>query len=188
MLIMMARNWLYRGPRIGQTDERRLSFGVWLTDHDAFHHMNNSRYISVADLAVIDHMMRTGTFQAMRREGMAPVVVHKSISIYRMLRFPQRYHVVSAIVCWTGPYVCFRHRFERKGRLHAEGVTIGRIIGQGSDKPSVDKLIERLDLKDVPESPPIPPDIQLQIDMLEEARARRKAKPEKTEKSDTIAA
>lgn len=173
LIFLIARNLVIRRP-LGYLEEARLKFRVWITDQDAFQHMNNSRYISIADLAVIDLVMRTGVAAGMRRAGLAPVVVHRRISFYRMLRFPQAYEVVSRFTGWSGPYVAFRHDFVRDGELHAECVTIGRLVGRKGERPTVQEAIEDLGWKDVPRSPELPAPVRQQIDELERERSHRR--------------
>lgn len=172
LIFLILRNITVSRP-VGYLDPATLSFRVWITDQDAFQHMNNSRYMSIMDLAVIDLVMRTGVATGMRKHGLTPVVVYKNISIYRMLKFPQAYDVISRFAAWDGPYVCFEHRFERNGKLHAEGYTIGRLVGRHGERPTVQQAIERLGWENVPESPPVPDHCRREIDRLEAARKQR---------------
>ncbi len=171
-LLLMRR---LRPRRAGYLDEAVRGYRVWLTDQDAFMHMNNSRYNSMCDLSSLDLMMRAGLLAPLRKAGLAPVIVYRGITIHRMLKFPDAYEVGTRIVAWTGAYICFRHEFRRHGRLYAEGYSVGRAVGEGADKPDVQALIERLDLKGTPESPPVPEVCRLQIDLIETARAVRRA-------------
>ena len=171
-LLLMRR---LRPRRISYLDEAVRAHRVWLTDQDAFMHMNNSRYNSLCDLSSLDLMMRAGLLGPLRKAGLAPVIVYRGITIHRMLKFPDAYEVGTRIVAWTGAYICFRHEFRRGNRLCAEGYSLGRAVGEREDKPDVQTLIARLDLKDTPESPPVPEICRLQIDLIEAARAARRA-------------
>ena len=172
LIFLLARN-LIAGRTIDYLDTRTLRFRVWITDQDAFQHMNNSRYMSIMDLAVIDLVMRTGVATGMRKHRLTPVVVYKDIALYRMLKFPQAYQVISRFVAWDGPYIFFEHRFERNGRLHARGVTIGRLVGRSGERPTVQQAIEQLGWQNVPKSPPMPEDGLREIARLEEIRKHR---------------
>lgn len=154
LIALLLRN-LISGKRIGYLDAARLRFRVWITDQDAFQHMNNSRYYSIADLAVIDLIMRTGVGAPMRKRGIMPIIVYKSCHFYKMLKFPQSYTVTSRFSSWEGPYVFFEHLFEREGQLHARAISVGRLVGRRGEKPTVQEAISLLGWEDVPESPPL---------------------------------
>ena len=169
LLLLLIRDRFFVGP-IGYLETATLRHRVWITDQDAFMHMNNTRYMSIADLAVIDLTIRTGVFRAMRKAGLTPVVVYKDIGIHRPLKFPQDYEVQSRICGWNGPYVFFEHSFLRKGKLHAEAVTIGRIIGKRGERPTAQEMIETLGLDSLPESPPVSKRLLAEVSRLEERR------------------
>jgi len=174
-LIALVIRDAFFASRIGYLDPATLSFRVWITDQDAFQHMNNSRYMSIADLAVVDLLMRTGFAKSLRQNGFTPVVVHKDLSVFKMLKFPQRYEVTSRIVGWQGPYVCFQHDFYRNGRRHAASMTIGRMVGRNGEKPRVDALAERLGWGEIPSEDSLPDAYAARIRLLEAARQAARA-------------
>ncbi len=170
LMVLLARTRL-DGRKIGFFDETRLKFRVWITDQDAFQHMNNGRYLSITDLAVIDFLIRSGTYAGMRKLGWIPVVVHKEVSIHAMLKFPNAYEVVSHLEGWTDKYICIRHKFLRDGKLTADSLSIGRVRGQRGSNPSVTEVIKTLNLDvDATTSPPLPADCLERIAKLEGAR------------------
>ena len=159
------------GRKIGFFDESRLKYRVWITDQDAFQHMNNGRYLSITDLSVIDFLIRTGVYSGMRKRGWIPVVVHKEIAIHSILKFPQAYEVVSFLEGWTDKYICIRHKFMREGILTADSLSIGRVRGQRGSNPDVQELIDTLELGlDFSKSPALPQDCLERIAKLEAAR------------------
>lgn len=149
--------------------EHVLDFSVWLTDQDLFQHMNNSRYLAITDLAIIDYLVRTGIWKAARRIGWTPVIVHKDVSIIRMLSFPQRYQVATRFEGWWEGYACLRHEFRSRGRTTAIALSIGRFVGPKTERPRIDQIVETLpwDLEPMP----IPAEFQKRIDAIEAARA-----------------
>ncbi len=169
LVMLMLRNRL-SGTRIGFFDSARLTFHVWITDQDAFGHMNNGRYLSITDLSVIDYLMRTGLYGPLRRRGWMPVVVHKEITIHRMLKFPDRYQVETHLAGWEGPYVLMRHRFVKGGALIADSLSIGRIIGAKGERPSVQDLIDGFDLEGVSQAPTLDAECRDRLDRIEAAR------------------
>ena len=186
LIALLIRNRFFKGP-VGYLEPTRLKYRVWITDQDAFQHMNNGRYLSITDLSVIDHLMRSGILGHVRRAGMMPVVVYKDIAIYKMLRFPQKYEVETHLLGWTGPYACYRHRFLQDGRLCAESRAIGRIVGgKKGERPTMEGLKARFGLDDVPESPPLPEPYLQAIERLETERARRNATHADVAQSESI--
>ncbi|MEM7768535.1 MAG: acyl-CoA thioesterase [Pseudomonadota bacterium] len=174
LLVMLARNLLFP-RRIGYLDESILNFRVWITDHDAFMHMNNSRYTSICDLGSIDLLMKAGVFGPVRKAGFSPVIVYRGVTLHRMLRFPNAYSIRTCIIGWDGPYVCFKHDFVRKTKLCAEAISIGRMVGKGDNKPDIERILTALDLPEPPKSPPLPDVCRNKIDEVETARAKRAA-------------
>ena len=174
LVALLVRNTFFAGP-VGYLEPTRLKYRVWITDQDAFQHMNNGRYLSITDLSVIDHLMRSGILRHVRRAGLMPVVVYKDITIHKMLRFPQKYEVETDLVGWTGPYACYRHRFVQGERLCAESLAVGRIVGSKGERPTMQALAEQFDLENVPESPPLPQPFLDAIERLEAQRKQRRA-------------
>ncbi len=174
LVALLIRNALNR-VRIGYLDEAVLNFRVWITDQDAFLHMNNSRYNSICDLAGLDLMTKTGVLGPMRKAGYLPVIVYRGVTLHRMLRFPDAYSVHSRIIGWDGPYVCFRHDFRRRGALCAEAVSIGRLVGKGDDKPDVPTVLAKLGLPQPPDMPALTAFCRTKIDEIESVRAERAA-------------
>ncbi|MEM9738848.1 MAG: acyl-CoA thioesterase [Pseudomonadota bacterium] len=160
---------------IGYLDKSTLKFRVWITDQDAFQHMNNARYMSITDLSVIDLIIRTGVGAPMRKKGIIPVIVYKNCTYHRMLKFPQTYEVQSRFAAWDGPYVFFEHLFIRKGKLVSESISVGRLVGRKGEKPTVQEAIELLGWEDVPESPPLTDEQRRVLDKILAARAEDKA-------------
>lgn len=177
LVALLIRN-LTVAKSIGYLDTATLRFSVWITDQDAFQHMNNSRYVSIADLAVIDLMMRTGVSKPMRAKGITPVIVYKNCIYHRMLRFPQSYEVKSRFAAWEGPYVFFEHLFMREGKLMAESITVGRLVGRKGERPTVQEAVELLGWENVPQSPPLNDEQQKILNQVLSARNAAKKSEE----------
>lgn len=174
LIILIIRNLTVAKP-IDYLEQATLKFKVWITDQDAFQHMNNAVYMSIADLAVIDLLMRTGVAKNMRKNGISPVVVFKSCTYLKMLKFPQAYEVKSRFTAWDGSYIFFEHLFQRNGKLHARAVTVGRLVGRRGKHPSVQEAMEQLGWENVPESPPLTEDEQRLLASIRAERAASKS-------------
>ncbi|RLP28348.1 thioesterase family protein [Mesorhizobium sp. YM1C-6-2] len=106
----MAATASKRGPyRPG--GESRLSFRCLPTDIDFNLHLNNARYLMLADLGRVDIFFRSGLFALMRRRNWAPMLGGVQTAFVREVRLWQRFDVVSSIETWEGTQVIGKHQF-----------------------------------------------------------------------------
>ena len=92
-------------------DESRLSFRCLPTDIDSNLHLNNARYMMLADLGRIDIFMRAGLIGLARQNRWAPMMGGLQSVYVRELRLWKRFDVVSTVETWEGTQVIGRHRF-----------------------------------------------------------------------------
>ncbi|MEO9971275.1 MAG: acyl-CoA thioesterase [Hyphomonadaceae bacterium] len=150
-----------------------MKFRVWITDHDMFQHMNNSRYFSITDIALMNWMIETGLWRGLRKQDWTPMVVFKDASYLSSLRFPEAYRVETQLIGWSGSYIIWRHEYRnRKNQLAAVVNTVGRVVAADSQHPSADDVIVRLGM-DVAPSPDIPPIYRARLNQLEVERGKR---------------
>lgn len=106
----MAATVKSRGPyRPGGTS--RLAFRCLPTDIDFNIHLNNARYLMLADLGRMDIFLRSGLFRLMRERNWAPMMGGVQSVFVREIRLWRRFDVVSSIETWDGTQVIGRHRF-----------------------------------------------------------------------------
>lgn len=99
-----------RGPyRVGE--ESRLAFRCLPIDIDFNLHLNNARYMMLADLGRIDIFLRIGLIALARKNGWAPMIGGLQVAYVREIRLWRRFEVVSSIETWEGTSVIGRHRF-----------------------------------------------------------------------------
>jgi acyl-CoA thioesterase FadM len=99
-----------RGPyRLGE--ESRLSFRCLPTDIDSNLHLNNARYMMLADVGRIDIFLRAGLWQAARERGWAPMMGGLQSAYVREIRLWKKFDLLSSIETWSGTQVIGRHRF-----------------------------------------------------------------------------
>ncbi len=170
LVILFIRTRLQRG-RTGFFETHTLGFRVWLTDQDMFQHMNNGRYLSIMDLALVHWMLRTGTWKGIRDQGWMPLAAYKDVSYVRMLKFPQAYAVETTLVGWQDSYIILKHDFVSGGKLIAATTTIGRLASDKGDKPTIGRVIEALGLDGLA-APALPEAYRQRLDLLEGERAR----------------
>lgn len=167
-LLKLLIGFAFARPKMGVMDMSRLRFQVWISDHDMFGHMNNSRYVSLMDLGMIDIFLRGRMLNDLRREGLRTLIMGKRIAFYKPLSFPTRYILQSRIACWSDYHIVFEHDFMVGDTVHARGHSIGRLAGAKGDRPTVAEVITRCGW-DVPLESPEPTGNQRSILMRAEA-------------------
>ena len=95
-----------------QAATSRLSFRCLPTDIDFNVHLNNARYLMLADLGRIDIFLRSGLLRLTRQKELGADDRRRARSVFvREIRLWQRFDVVSSIETWEGTQVIGRHRF-----------------------------------------------------------------------------
>jgi acyl-CoA thioesterase FadM len=93
----------------------RLTFRVWPTDIDTNLHMNNGRYLAIADLGRTDLLLQTGLWRAVLKEGFLPMLSGSAIRYRRELKPFQSFTLESRIVCWRATTFVMEHRYVTEG-------------------------------------------------------------------------
>jgi acyl-CoA thioesterase FadM len=96
-------------------DRSRLAFRCLPTDIDINLHLNNARYMMLADVGRIDIFLRAGLIAKARQNGWAPMLGGLQIVFVREIRLWRRFEVVSTIETWEGTQVIGRHEFVLDG-------------------------------------------------------------------------
>jgi len=110
-------------------EQGRLSFRCLPTDIDPFMHMNNARYMMLADVGRIDLFLRSGLVSLARTNGWMPMLGGLQAVFMREIRLWQRFDLISTIDTWTGSQVLGEHRFILPdGRVAASILTSGGIF------------------------------------------------------------
>jgi acyl-CoA thioesterase FadM len=90
---------------------------VWPNDLDLYRHVNNGRYLTLADLGRIDWFVRTGVTQLALRRGARPIIGDAMAKFRRDLRLLQSFDVHSRLLGWDRRWMFLEHRFVRDGRV-----------------------------------------------------------------------
>lgn len=93
----------------------RLSFRVWLHDIDTNLHLNNGRYLAIADLGRTDLVLRTGLWRAVLKEGLLPMLSGSLIRFRREIKPFQAFTLESRILAWRDTSFVMEHRFLTQG-------------------------------------------------------------------------
>jgi acyl-CoA thioesterase FadM len=95
----------------------RISLRVWPGDLDANLHVNNGRYLSLADLGRINWFVRSGVFARARAQRALPVIADAFAKFRRELKLWQTFEIETQLVGWEQRYVFMAHRFLVEGRV-----------------------------------------------------------------------
>ena len=139
--------------RVGLLESTRVRLRVWPNDLDFNRHVNNGRYLSLADLGRIDWFLRTGLLQLALRRRALPVIGDAIAKFRRDLRVFQAFEIHSRILGWDERWGFLEHRFIRNGRVL--GVVAVRGMFRGADGPVAPR--EFMSSLGAPaQSPPLP--------------------------------
>jgi len=95
-------------------------------DLDLNLHVNNGRYLTFADLGRMDWFIRTGCFQAARKEKCIPVIGDATARFIRQLRAFDRFYVETQLLGWNEKWAYLEHRIlDQQDRLVAIVVVRG---------------------------------------------------------------
>jgi acyl-CoA thioesterase FadM len=120
-----------RRPRADVFDVVRLAFRVLPTDLDIYRHMNNGRYLSIADVARFDMLRRTGLWEMLNRHGWYPVVQSSTIT-HRISLLPwQRFVIESRLMGFDERAVYMEQRFLVGDQIAARLVLKARFLKRG---------------------------------------------------------
>jgi acyl-CoA thioesterase FadM len=120
-----------RRGRFRMGDESRLSFRCLPSDIDMNFHLNNARYMMMADLGRMDIFFRSGLISTARQQGWAPLLGGLQVSYVREIRLWQRFDIVSSMETWEGSQIIGKHRFVlADGRVAAIILTTGGVYDQ----------------------------------------------------------
>ena len=109
-LLRMAATTGRRGAyRFG--GESRLAFRCLPSDVDRNIHLNNARYMMLADVGRIDIFLRSGMFRLCRQRGWAPLMGGLQTAYVREIRLWQHFEIVSTFETWDETQLVGRHRF-----------------------------------------------------------------------------
>ena len=155
-------------------DESRLSFRCLPTDVDTNLHLNNARYMMLADVGRIDIFLRAGLLDLARKRRWAPMMGGLQVVYVREIRLWKKFEVVSTIETWEGSQVIGRHRFVLDGGETAALVmtTAGIYDFGGKRFVPIDDIVAELGARIAPR----PPSEEERIFMASHAGLRKLAK------------
>jgi acyl-CoA thioesterase FadM len=155
-------------------DESRLTFRCLPTDVDTNLHLNNARYMMLADVGRVDIFLRSGLIELARKRGWAPMMGGLQAVYVREIRMWKRFDVVSTVETWEDTQVIGRHRFVLEdGRTAALVLTAAGVYDRNARRfMAIDDLVAALgaDVR------PRPPSEEERIFMASHGGLRKLAK------------
>ncbi len=131
-----------RGALQGLFDVSSTQFRVLPTDIDMYRHLNNGRYLSIADLGRFDLLRRAGLYKELTARGWYPVVVATTISYRKSLDLWQKFSVESRFLGYDDRAVYVEQRFVVDGEVYARMFIRGRFLKKSGGLVPMDELIE----------------------------------------------
>ena len=87
----LLRSWFLPRMGLGETFERQ--FRVLPNDIDLNMHMNNGRYLTIADLMIVEFFARTGFLRTLLKNKWYPVLGGTVITFRKELKFGEKYRL-----------------------------------------------------------------------------------------------
>jgi acyl-CoA thioesterase FadM len=131
----------------------RVTLRVWPNDLDLNLHVNNGRYLALADIGRIHWFVLTGTLALARRQSAFPVVGDAIAKFRRDLKAFQSFDIETRLIGWDRRWGYIEHRFIRNHRVI--GVVLIRGVFKGPNGP-VDPGVLLADLSHRAASPELP--------------------------------
>jgi len=140
-------------PRIDVLDTTRIRMRVWPNDLDLNLHVNNGRYLALADIARMHWFVRSGAARIAYRERALPVVGDAIAKFRRDMKLFDEFEIHTRMLGWDARWGFIEHRFVRNGRVL--GVVAVRGLFKGPNGPIEPQwFLDRLGLHH--ESPTLP--------------------------------
>lgn len=140
-------------PRSAPLATTRVRLHVWPNDLDFNMHVNNGRYLTLADIGRIHWFMSTGVLQLTRQERAIPIVGDAIAKFRRELRLWQKFEIQTRMLGWDERWGFLEHRFVRDARVLGVVAVRGVFRGPNGNLYPGD-LMSRLGVSET--SPPLP--------------------------------
>ncbi len=116
-------------PGMGFTDSLERKMRVMPGDLDINGHVNNGRYLTLVDLAIIELFLRSGILFKVFRQGWRPMLGGSLISYRRGMAPFSQYILRFQLQSWDERWNYFRFEFIQDGKTAAVGYAKGALVG-----------------------------------------------------------
>ena len=131
----------------------RVCLRVWPNDLDLNFHVNNGRYLTLADIGRMHWFVRTGVLGIARRQKAFPVIGDAITKFRHDLKMFQTFEIHTRLIGWDRKWGFLEHRFVRSDRVI--GVVAIRGVFKGPGGP-VDPAVFLAGLPHTEPSPELP--------------------------------
>lgn len=151
-MLWMLFTFALRG-RVDPLDRSSLTMIVLPNDLDFNGHVNNGRYLTLADVGRMDFVLRSGVARIALSLRARPIVGDAVAKFRRDLKIFDRFELQTRLLGWDDKWVFMEHRFVRKGRV--QGVVVIRGLFRSAAGPiKSDVFAQAMGIKDP--SPSLP--------------------------------
>ncbi|MDF9616401.1 acyl-CoA thioesterase [Pseudomonas entomophila] len=134
-----------------------LRLTVAALDIDLNMHINNGRYLSLADLGRIQFLHKTGVLPGILKNRWMPLVGSVDIDYKKSIKLFQRFHIKTELMYWDEKWFYFQHTFIVNGTISAVANVKSLLIDR-SRKTVPPAAVFAL-LGDIPTPPELPESI-----------------------------
>lgn len=131
LIWMLLTAWWRSRASILESTTYRMT--VMPNDIDFNGHVNNGRYLTLADIGRMDFVLRTGAGKAALAQRALPIVGDSLAKFRRDLKTFDRFDMQTCILGWDEKWTFMEHRFLRGGRVL--GVVVIRGLFRGPQGP-----------------------------------------------------
>jgi acyl-CoA thioesterase FadM len=104
--------------------------------------MNNGKYFALLDVARHDLMMRSGSWQAIMKAGIYPVVVAETITFRKSLAPWMPFDIETKIIGWNHISAFIEQRFVVNGEIYAKAIVRIRYLKRERGIATPDEVLE----------------------------------------------
>ena len=157
LLFRTVLTWILArfAPKAELFDPCSTSFRVLPTDIDVLGHMNNGRYLSLADIARLDFLVRCQIFSTLNQHHAYAVVASEMIRFRRSINLFTKFELVTQLMGWDDKFFYILHQYKRKHTVHALALVKVRFIRRGGESLDTLKILKMLEITTL--SPTLPP-------------------------------
>jgi acyl-CoA thioesterase FadM len=120
-------------PKAGLLDSTSVRLRVWPNDLDFNAHVNNGRYLTLADMGRVHWFLRTGVLATARKHNAFPIVGDAMAKFRRDLRLFEKVEIRTRLLGWDHKWGFLEHRFVRMDRVLGVVAIRGVFKGAGGN-------------------------------------------------------
>ncbi len=145
LLVYLRAMWgLWRDGRVPLTSVSVIRLTTLPTDIDILRHMNNGRYLSLADLGRWDLVVRIGVFARTQQLGWIPLLSQASATFRKSLVLGQRFELQTRMIGTDDRAVLMEQRFVSGGEIYMQLITRTRFVKRSGGVVTMDELHNKL--------------------------------------------